>query len=247
MPRRVFALFATVMLGVIALNFGAAERVALADCNQNIDRGIFTDSSAGLNVSRGSQADILVKSPPEGACAGGSYIGEGTAHQHISGSNSGDFAEIGWISLDNGFSIDHYLFWETSFNSNNSGIHAFTSGCATPGTTTTFRVGNKSGTQEWAMSYACNGGGFTQIKLSGNLGANNGDARGEMTHHSNPVPQNGLDDHFTELKYRDNAANWNYWGGVICDQPGAIPNGFKVNVINGHEYYTGDGSPNGCP
>jgi hypothetical protein len=225
----------------------SGDGIAFASCPQSTDHGIFTDSVAGLNGSHGTQADILVKSPPFGDCAGGSWVGEGTAHQHIAGNGSGDFAEIGWTELNTGTSTQHRLFWETSFNFSSSGIHAFTSACATPGTVTTFRVGNKSGTNQWAMSYACNGGGFTQIQLSGNLGDNAGDARGETTHHSSPVPANGLDDHFVELKYRDSSASWNYWGGVQCDSPGSIPAGFKVNVVNNHEYYTGDGSPNGCP
>jgi hypothetical protein len=107
------------------------------------------------------------------------------------------------------------------------------------GTTTTFRVGNKDGTNKWAMSYACNGGGFTQIALSDNLGFATGDPRGETTHHSSPIPANGLDDHFTNLQWRGGLGNWNLWGGVMCQDPQA---GFHINVVTGHEYLVGDGS-----
>jgi uncharacterized membrane protein len=58
-------------------------------------------------------------------------------------------------------------------------------------------------------------------------------------HHSNPIPTNGLDDHFSNLQYRDANANWNLWGGVVCQDAQA---GFMVNRISGHEYTSGDGT-----
>jgi hypothetical protein len=220
----------------------ARQSVALADCQTDHDIGIFTESAdGGNNNAHGDQADILVKAPPLGDCSTTtSLVGEGTAHMHIGGPNSGDMAEIGWTEWHSPrVGNVHYLFWETSFNTQNSNAQLFTSGCADVGDTTTFRVGNKSGTNQWAMSYACNGGGFTQIQLSGNLGESNGDARGEVTHHSNPIPTNGIDDHLSELQWRNASADWNYWGGIVCQDPQA---GFHINRINSHEYQEGDGT-----
>jgi hypothetical protein len=91
------------------------------------------------------------------------------------------------------------------------------------------------------MSYACDGGVFTQIAVSQSLGETTGDPRGETTHHSDPVPTNGLDDHFQNLQWRDSSDNWNLWGGVGCDNDGGLSN-FWVDVASGHEYYTKDGS-----
>ena len=52
----------------------------------------------------------------------------------------------------------------------------------------------------------------------------------------------GLDDHFYNLYYRDASANWQLWGGHLCDNTESVPPGFFVNQISGHEYTTGDGS-----
>jgi hypothetical protein len=223
--------------------FGLAKApVAYASCPQNDDQGIFTESSdGGNNNSHGDQADVLVKAPPLGDCATATgLVGEGTAHMHVGASGSGDFAEIGWVEFHSPRTGNQpQLFWEVSFNGQGASAHLFDSGCENVGTTSTFRVGNKSGTTQWAMSYACNGGGFTQIALSQALGESTGDSRGEVTHHSSPIPTNGLDDHFTNLQWRNASAVWNLWGGVTCQDPQA---GFHVNVISGHEFAVGDGS-----
>lgn len=134
-------------------------------------------------------------------------------------------------------------FGKKSLNGQDDNSHLFESGCENPGTTSTFRVGNKTGTNEWAMSYACNGGGFRQIALSEDLGEAFGEARTERFHHSDPIPTNGMDDHYTNIQYRDTGGTWHQWPSSFCqDDGGSAATNFHVNTISAHEYYTGDGS-----
>lgn len=244
-PRASFVATLTAVIVTIATMGLGSAAPAFANCPQMDDFGIFTVSQAGENNGHGDRAGITVKDMPFGDCTTGNtpLVAEGTAHMHVGPTGSGDFAEIGWIEWTPGSGIkEHDLFWEVSFNGQGDTAHIFSSGCAgPPGKVSTFRVGQKGSTTQWAMSYACDGGAFTQIALSQSLGHGAGDPRGETTHHSNPVPTNGLDDHFQNLQWRDSSDAWNLWGGVGCDDDGGLAN-FWADVVSGHEYYTKDGS-----
>jgi hypothetical protein len=230
------------LLVLVACFVGAPSTALASSCDQGTDTGIFGTTNNGVGAAQGDQGDILVHQPPPGACNPGDISSGATIHMHIGGATSNSFAEIGWVQQEDVGLPAHWLFWETRINGHGSGSNLFSSGCATPGTTTTFRVGLKSGTTQWAMSYACNGGGFTQIKLSGIMGEAFGDPRAEKFTHSNPVPTNQMDERYTNLKYRS-GATFVGWGDVTCQDPGSsLLNNFHMTILSGDSYTIGDGS-----
>ena len=52
-----------------------------------------------------------------------------------------------------------------------------------------------------------------------------------------------MDDHYTDIQYRDSAGNWQQWPHSWCeDNGGSVLANFQVNTTSPHEYYTADGS-----
>jgi hypothetical protein len=247
--RRVGAWVVVLVVGFALVDAGTSPSPAAAASCVGSDVGIWGRSNPGNGIARGDQGDLVAKFDNPGACTHpGDLQVEGTSHMHVGISGSNDFAEIGWIDHETaggGSALD--LFWEYEVNGANSGAHIFSSGCASPGTTVTFRVGLKSGTTQWAMSYACHGGGFTQAQLSPALGENFGDARGEITTHTiNPTPGNSLDESYSSLKYRNQSDSWVGWGAVGCQSIMVNPTLFNMHVGSSTAYTTGDFSSGQC-
>jgi hypothetical protein len=173
------------------------------------------EGSFNAQASHGVLADIRSEAQSFSGC---DNLGAGGTSNMILDAINVNWVEIGWEEVF----VPHqqwYLFTEWGKNdvtlSCNGGQCVHSSGCPGDNQVTTFKVVKVGAPQYWEMSYACDGGGYTNY-YTNTLTDTNGIATVEAWRHDTW----SKDQRYTSTEVKVSTDVWYFWsakGGAVCD------------------------------
>jgi len=160
-------------------------------------------------------------------CETNGNVAGGTSHMSPQ-NGGGALVEIGWRDKTDGSGNHYYrLFTESCFTSG-CNVNEYSSACASDGTTVTATVRSSSpGSNVWDYSYACNGGGFTNLPNSGGESFSYANPRVETFRFGPAGDTDFIKDTHDSLTYWDKDGTFHTnMGDLVCDlgMPGVYGN-----------------------